>query len=302
MSAYLEIAERVLSESRRPLAAKTILDIAYQNGLVPDHLYGETQHKTLQARISEDIVELRERSRFFRTEPGKFFLRHFLHDASLPEQFRQPVPTRRRARQLKPKYALGIPKAYLSSFRNRKGPIEPGNVYETLLSVRPIDTKSASYSDDVLIWSFAIVRRGSLILTYRSGAYREDRDSFLLRRSIGFSAVVEPSDQTLFNQRALGIPERGINAAKTDLEILGQDLENAQADLYSDVRYFVYSEQAAALIGVVYYECPIWFEPTRRRLSMHDVRWHAPNISINNIEDFDPWSQLVLKAEIGAET
>ena len=37
---------------------------AYNNRLVPSHLFGQTQHKTLGARLSEDILLRRERSAF----------------------------------------------------------------------------------------------------------------------------------------------------------------------------------------------------------------------------------------------
>jgi hypothetical protein len=298
MSAYLDIAEQVLTARKRPLAAKVILDAAYRDGLVPDHLYGVTQHKTLQARISEDILEFREQSRFFRTEPGKFFLTKFLADASIPQQFRQPVIARRRVRQLMPRTALAVAAKHLKSFARLQGPITPERLNTALLNSSGHPTKLSKSSELVYVWSFAIVRRGSLVLTYRTGKYREDRDSFLFRRSLGFSAMVEPSDQTLFNHLSFGIPERGLEAAKTDLEIFGTYLEDSHTDFQTEVQYFVYSEADHALIGVVYYECPEWFEPTKRRLSMHDVQWHEIKKSINNIEDFDPWSQLVLKAEI----
>ena len=100
MDAYLSIALDILRQERRPLSPRSILAAAYKRGLVPEHLYGKTQHKTLQARLSEDIVARRDRGAFFRTAPGKFFLRELLRDESLPEEFRRPIPTRRRRREL----------------------------------------------------------------------------------------------------------------------------------------------------------------------------------------------------------
>jgi hypothetical protein len=91
MDAYLDIAETVLRSLRRPLTPRAILNAAYKAGIVSDRLYGKTQHKTLGARLSEDLVQRNERSAFFRTAPGKFFLREFLSDTSLPEEYRRPV-------------------------------------------------------------------------------------------------------------------------------------------------------------------------------------------------------------------
>ncbi len=81
MDAYLHIAEEVLRLERRPMSARAMLVAAYRHNIVPSHLFGRTQHKTLGARLSKDILERREKSAFFRTAPGRFFLR--AHPGSL---------------------------------------------------------------------------------------------------------------------------------------------------------------------------------------------------------------------------
>jgi HB1, ASXL, restriction endonuclease HTH domain len=98
----------VLRTARQPLSPREILRRAYAGGSAPARLYGKTQHKTLQARLSEDILTMRERSAFFRTAPGRFFLREFLADQTIPEQFRQPIVARRRKRQLPYRNALAF--------------------------------------------------------------------------------------------------------------------------------------------------------------------------------------------------
>ena len=126
------IAASVLEAERRPLGPKAILDAAYQRSLVPSHLHGRTQHKTLQARISEDIVERREHSLFYRTEPGRFFLRKFLTDESLPEEFRIEFPARRRFRELVRGPALAIDYALLKEIAEQDMPIPPRKIFDAL--------------------------------------------------------------------------------------------------------------------------------------------------------------------------
>lgn len=75
MNSYLQISLAVLSKSRLSMSAREILEAAYRMQLVPDHLYGKTQHKTLHARLSEDILRNRNSSVFTRTGPGRFALR-----------------------------------------------------------------------------------------------------------------------------------------------------------------------------------------------------------------------------------
>ena len=101
MDSYLKIAEVVLRSAHRPMSAKAILDVAYKAGVVPTHLYGKTQKKTLQARLSEDILRHRDTSLFYRTEPGQFFLSEFLSDPTIPDDYKVPFPARRRTRDLK---------------------------------------------------------------------------------------------------------------------------------------------------------------------------------------------------------
>lgn len=70
-----------MAASGTPMRPRDILRVAYLNRLVPSHLHGATQHKTLHARLSEDVSTYREASRFYRTGPGVFFLRRLRNDA-----------------------------------------------------------------------------------------------------------------------------------------------------------------------------------------------------------------------------
>ena len=70
------------------MTAKAILNAAYRTGIVPDHLHGKTQHKTLQARLSEEILHFKRDGRFFRTEPGFFFLTEFESDPLIPDKYK----------------------------------------------------------------------------------------------------------------------------------------------------------------------------------------------------------------------
>ena len=113
LESYLQIAKVVLRSTRRPMSARAILEVAYQAGVVPAHLYGKTQHKTLQARLSEDILHRRETSAFYRTEPGQFFLIELLGDPEIPDEWKKPFPARRRTRDLKRDNTLAIKKSFI---------------------------------------------------------------------------------------------------------------------------------------------------------------------------------------------
>ena len=252
MDAYLEIAATVLRSERRPLSPRAILTEAYRRGLVPANLHGKTQHKTLQARVSEDIIIRREHSAFFRTAPGRFFLREFITDTSLPDKFREPVPTRRRVRELQRGPALAVDGTALARLADKGGTIGPRKVLAMLKADRyRYEDPRKRRPNSVFIRSFVCVQRGPNILSYRLGRYRDDRDSFMSKRSIGFSTLVHIDEHTLFNLGDLGIVDSGVRATKLDLDFPSP--ENVNASLL----YFVLPRPISAtndLLAVISFE------------------------------------------------
>lgn len=297
LDTYLEIAQIVLRAERRPMSPRSMLAAAYRVGLVPPHLHGKTQHKTLQARLSEDIISRREHSPFFRTAPGRFFLREFLTDESLPEDFRRPVPTRRRSRELVRGPALAVAQGDLESLANGHAALPPTAIFSLLKSNRYYYEDPREKKDDsVFVRSFVCVYRNTNVLTYRLGRYRDDRDTFMSRRSIGFSTFVHLDEHTLFNFEDYGIVDAGVRATKVDLDIPEVSPPDEQMAALS---YFIWTgEQGTAgdLLAVVRFECPSWFEPVKRRLALNDLRWLDITQPVNNIDDFDPWSRSILLA------
>jgi hypothetical protein len=294
VDAYLDIAIAVLRVSRRPLSARAILITAYERGLVPTHLHGKTQHKTLQARISEDVALRRERSAFFRTEPGRFFLREFLADTDLPEEFRRPIPTRRRVRELTPSPALTVCQSQLEAAAEPNVTIEPTVVCRLLQNDDyRYENAHHKHPGSVFVRSFVCVRRSTDVLTYRLGRCRDSRESFLSKQSIGFSTLVHVDDNTLFSSRDRGKVDAGVRAVLIDLDI--PDVEPLSAAL----SFFVWAQNPSEtndLLAVTMLECPKWFEPVKRRLALNDLRWMNWPTPVNNLDDFDPWSRTVLSA------
>ena len=85
---YLEAAQAVLRARGKPLSAREILYDAKKYGFLAPHLHGATMHKTLHARLSEDILKPRFRSIFYRTSPGVFFLRELSNDPNVSSRIR----------------------------------------------------------------------------------------------------------------------------------------------------------------------------------------------------------------------
>lgn len=298
MSSYLQIAEEVLRSARRPLSARSILKQAYSLNLAPYHLHGKTQHKTLQARLSEDILQRREHSLFFRTKPGQFFLREFLTDSSIPAEYRQPIVARRRTRDLFLGPALSISYRYAAQLLDR-GKFADAEFVEKIASsgcYRYIDPKRRT-EDDVLLWAVSALTRPGKILSYRTGRYRDDRDHFAHKRSIAFSTLVSEANHTLFDTKSLGVPDSALFAAAVDLDIPLPEAFSDSSIFEHFIRFFSWqpeSEARHSLLAFVEVHAPDWFEPTTTRLSLNDLCWLDMSAPPNNWDDFDPWSKTIL--------
>jgi hypothetical protein len=75
---YLWVAETVLRRRGRPLKAREIVNYGIEDGLFADREISKTPQKSMQARLSIDILIKGGESKFLRTGRGLFFLRDML--------------------------------------------------------------------------------------------------------------------------------------------------------------------------------------------------------------------------------
>jgi hypothetical protein len=294
---YLEIAQAVLRAVRRPLSALQILRSAYALGVAPPHISGRTQHKTLGARLSEDILQRRDGSRFYRTAPGRFLLRELADDPGIPERLRRPIVARRRKRDLPQRQSLAFDASALAGAGNKEGVVDTPAVLKLIRNgcYHYASNARAARGSDVIVWAFMLVVRGGRVLSYRQGHYREDRDTFMHKRTIGFYTPVIDADLTLFEQKDHGIVLSGLKALAADLDLEDRDLWTTLVEC-STLCSFVRPETDAAndLLAVVSFKCPDWLEPTTTRLALNDLEWLDLRLPLNHDDDFDPWSKAVL--------
>ncbi|SPJ25056.1 HTH domain-containing protein [Palleronia abyssalis] len=308
MDTYLDIAQTVLQVARRPLNAKAMLDMAYEAGVVPTHLHGQTQHKTLQARLSEDILHHREASAFYRTEPGQFALKSFLDDPAIPQAWKVPFPARRRTRDLKRPHALGVSRSVADTIGNGLALFD--NVFgraeaeDAVASMHPDEMQEHGYC---AVWTFSVVRRTDCVLTYRVGRYRDDRDAFANRRSVGFVGALAADDVSLFSDDPLGVVDCATTVLQYDLDLslasfdsIGKET-SASRPAIDGVIAVEGEDGSLEVVVVLSWFCPDWFEPTTRRLSLNEPDWLCSATRPNNIEDFEPWSVRVLDHLMAAE-
>lgn len=302
LDVYLRIAEEVLKAARKPLGPRDILKHGYRLDIVPHNLHGKTQHKTLQARLSEDILHSREKSKFFRPNPGKFFLRQFLSDTSLPEEYRQPIVARRRVRELEKEPSLAIHKDVLMRFAKINS-VAPQESFRDIVKSGDFyyeDPKNPS-KDSVFVWAFVLLSKGTSVFSYRVGRYRDGDLGFYQKRTIGIKSLVYECNRDLFNLVDCGVRFAGVKATLMDLDIPEVMQPNGAMVDQGTLHNFMWSNVGkrghSDFVGVISLSCPEWFEPTKRRLAMNDVRWLDFKVEPNNLQDFDDWSAQILQSK-----
>ncbi len=298
MDSYLALAEHVLRAQKRALSALEILRIAYRDGIAPDHIHGQTQHKTLQARLSEDILRYRDGSKFYRPAPGRFFLHAMKDDPDVPDCDRRPIVARRRKRDLPRHHALAFQKPLVASETAKTGELAVNSFTQLIKNGCYHYAASSRHPlpDDVLVWSFVVVVKKGHVLSHRAGPYREQRDSFMSKRVIGFYSPVVETDMTLFDRADHGVVWSGMKAIASDLDLY-DDLEWRALSANCKLRTVIYPQsdgESDSLLAVVSFACPDWFEPTSSRLAINDLQWIDLRMPINHTEDFDPWSKMLL--------
>lgn len=299
MDSYLDIAAAVLRIERRPLSSKAILAAAHEGGLVPVNLFGRTQHKTLGARISEDIVNLRDKSRFFRTAPGRYFLREFLSDRTVSEEYQRPFLARRRIRELARGPALAFTDVLLKQLFRRSTLLAASAVLRRLRNGR-IAYLDPRLGTGAFVRPFVCVFRDTKVLSYRLGRYRDSRDSFLKKRTIGFSTFVHIDEHTLFSASDFGIVDAGVRAVELDLDVPAALRSGPGNPNEATLRKFLWYQNESGsgdVLAIIMYRCSPSFEPVKRRLALNDLEWVEIS-GINDLDAFDPWSKRVLLAHI----
>jgi hypothetical protein len=278
------------------MSAAGILEAAYTAQIVPEYLYGKTQWKTLQARLSEDIL-LNKQSAFFRTEPGYFFLVALTDDPLIPEKYKERFEARRRIRDLHVTPFLAVTRHFVEASNPEKMNhwTEFMKEAEIADAIRYLPSRRDA-NEAFVVWTFSIVRRETKVLAYRTGRYRSDGTAFANKRTIGFPGVVSYSDNTLFSRGDYGARENALNAVTNDLDISAAALaaeQNVRTEPIAVIKE-CHSDGQDVLLLVMDWECPAWFEPATRRLSLNELHWLDLKSKPNHLDDFEPWARTTI--------
>jgi len=203
---YLEAARAVLRARGKPLSAREIIREAKKYSLLAPHLHGATMHKTLQARLSEDILKHRFRSAFYRTSPVIFFLRELSNDPNISSKITNEFFAPRRQKSIRRQRVLCAP---IQMVRNL-----PSSTKKVFLFLNLFGSEAASYvvkkianSNPNLaqLATFCTVIMNNKILAHRVGAYAASIDNSGHPTVLGFKSYVSEFDLDLLNDDLVGL-------------------------------------------------------------------------------------------------
>lgn len=296
MDSYLLIAQKVLKEARQPLSAREILKAAYQLQIVPRDLYGRTQHKTLQARLATDILNQRMKSQFFRTGPGRFFLRALQSDDTLPASYRREYIAPLRAAQLGKFDVLTISRPTIRrlSFAERH-PLRISDLAPRLSRYHRMD--EARRNLDLLVFRIMVVllHNGKILIHQERPLLHGEIPS---RASLGFEGFIKREDKCLFSDDEVGLKDAGLRTISEWLDLAPNLLARLEPIRGANNEIVLYQEgdQPALddLMVILSFDCSSAPDVVQSARCADIYHWRQLPICVNDPSGFDRWSSRIL--------
>jgi predicted NUDIX family phosphoesterase len=325
---YLRVAEIVLSEALSPLKSREIVERGIEQGLFGDHVMSRTPEKSMQARLSIDILSNGQNSRFARTSKGRFTLRSNLSIGRLGEE----VPGEDRVEYLAKR--RNVPKVLRTPKEEVLCVSEEG--FRDVLTFQGIDTDSteilgrllqdkhlhyvgrseAETRDDAKQFiTYVFVQCGQRLLFF-SRSYLSRAAEFLRgSKCIGFGGHVSAADMDILSHGDRGLSSCARRELSEELRLPEGTKRTSPADLGSDratlqlfqgvslERLAVLNDDSSGVgrrhVAVMYRAwVPDWEQARRLQKgdsSIKGVNWIDLSRDTIDIAEYEYWSQLCLR-------
>jgi predicted NUDIX family phosphoesterase len=301
-SAYLTLAHRAISRSQRPLTPREMLQIAFNEGFLPSHLFGKTMYKTLSARLSEHIRIQNNASIFFRTAPSTFYLHSLTSRSDTPDEFKRVFIGNLRSKSIRKENVLVAPKDELNSavygeftpFEN----IDFESFYQS--HCKFIDRSKVENDDKYKQFvTFTIVISDMNILVYRRGKFTTTSNTLKGQMSVGFGGHVNDTDFDLFDRGGDAFKSNAARELREELFL--DNIYKDRNETISRTKILGYinvddnfdaSHHIAILVAFYHKENSL---PKKGELSINQLAWHNFMSRQNDFSDFDLWSEIILR-------
>jgi predicted NUDIX family phosphoesterase/dephospho-CoA kinase len=300
-SEFLAVADIILRREKRPMSARAIWSTGHENGDFSDKIAGETPWQTLKSKLSVHIRRYGERSYFVRTAAGRFYLRDLLDEPWTVYDAPPWVPPPSTER------VVVFRSTALEALGRFQGIIDPRSSIEADLfsskNLLVMDRRAAEMDDDhkqVLV--YVMVRRRDQILAYRRGKYSLTDRMLVGSDCVGFGGHVNDADLDLFSDDSVGV-KRAV--ARELLEELNMPLaDRERLTVGQEISLVGYLNDDSSAVGRRHFAVIVeywvaneddWDQPMRGEESITKLRWLQVDANLSNAEQFEYWSQLVLR-------
>jgi predicted NUDIX family phosphoesterase len=212
---YLRVAEIVLANALRPLKAREIVERGIERGLFGDHVLSRTPEKSMQARLSMDILNGIGRSKFVRTQRGLFTLRSTLARSDVGNKSDGIAPiseyvAERRVLQTPKEEVLCVSDVAFREVLTFQGiDTDSGPILNRLLSeknVLYVSRSEAEARDDAKqLVTYVLVQCGQRLLFFRRSYLSRAAEFLRGSRCIGFGGHVSAADADIFSLSDYGL-------------------------------------------------------------------------------------------------
>lgn len=304
---YLWVAETVLRKHKRPLTARELVDYGLEDELFPAIGLSHTPQKSMQARLSIDILN-NDHSPFIRTGRGRFFLRELLTSHGADDQKGLKIyQAERRTPTPSTEMVLCVPKAVYERFLNYQGVgnIGKSNPIESLLDDELVYMpRSEAETNDAYkqVITYTVIQYQSKILSFRRGLYNRAARFLRGAQCVGFGGHVTEDDRDLFSFSDLGIRQNA--AREISEELMLPVVQRPQIDpsaleflgVLNDDSSDVGIRHMAVVLRYWVDDWSQWRSVSKGEASINRIRWLDTSNETINLSEFEYWSQLVIRS------
>jgi predicted NUDIX family phosphoesterase len=293
----LDVVEDVLRQETRPMTALEISKSIRESPKRKNWLKGNTPHKTIQARLSTDILNNSRETRFYRYAPAVYGLKDRLESGDYPRQYlRKYIFWRRRRRELENSYIARI-NVDFTAFLNRGGFLDreffPLNILRHL-DIRLVDRKNIDKDKDSynkLLRYYYCFRHEDKIVRYRRSNFdmnNEGRDGEL---SVGFDGWITENHLSLFSSIGFDIEPSVLADAYTIFD--SQEKIDVQINFIGFLNDSTdrKNKHIIALVFDVQLEDFFEFDEIK---GVRDLEWISLMNSSNRNVNLESWSKYLL--------
>lgn len=324
---YLRVAEIVLSKALSPLKAREIVERGIEQGLFGDHVMGRTPEKSMQARLSIDILGRAHQSRFARTSKGRFTLRsklvsesHLSGDGSSVSADVEYHAERRVLRTPKEEVLCVSEDRFKDVLTFQGVDTDPTEVLKQLLEgyhLQYVARSEAETRDDAKQFiTYVLVQCGQRLLFFKRSYISRAAEFLLGSKCIGFGGHVSAADMDILSRSDHGLSYCARRELSEELHLTAGVKGAPRADPsipdYQTLKLFqnVPLERLAVLnddssevgrrhVAVVYRAWLSDWEQARRLQrgdsSIKGIGWIDLSKDTVDIAQFEYWSQLCLR-------